>query len=104
MVWDRKRKGVARTKNKHLSNLTRSEAEEMLSVLEAQPDAAEREAEWQVIYSGGLLVDCKDEPDARQVAKTLSERGIRVTVRTLSAGEVIEELTGSLLRAWLNRG
>ena len=103
MVWDRFQKRPARVGDRILSGLSLSEAKQELKQLEeASDDTPERSrAHWQLVKAGAILIDCKNEEDARLRAKELDKTGTQLKVQVSQKGEVIGSIEGSLLKQWL---
>ena len=87
MVWDRGRRGPAVLDNRKLGRLSLEEAEAALASLTGMGAFLDRRlttegSGWLVIYGGGLTVDCRDELDAKRLARNLVLKGHRVSART----------------------
>jgi hypothetical protein len=87
MVWDRGRRGPAVLDNRKLGRLSLEQAEAALASLTGMGaflDGGLRTegSGWLVIYGGGLTVDCRDELDAKRLARNLVLKGHRVSART----------------------
>ena len=108
MVWDRELRGPASLANNLLVHLTREQAEIAHANLEGKFEqgrsSAGAELNWQVIYSGGLLIDCQDEKDARRMAQGLLAEGRVVSIRLQSKGKTIAVIEGDGFKKWVAAG
>jgi hypothetical protein len=55
---------------------------------------------WQVIYSG-VIVDCRDEQDAKSLARELVRKGFRVSARTVEGAIVARRVEPDQMEDWL---
>jgi hypothetical protein len=81
MVFDRVKRGPAVLDDRELVRLSRSAAEAAIGHLIGHgqlPMSSGR----RVTYSG-RIVDCRDEPDAKSLARELIKKGFRVSARTI---------------------
>jgi hypothetical protein len=103
-VWDRARRGPAVVGDRKLVRLSREAAEAALARLlaaEPQPDQPTQMAgQWQVLY-GHQIIDCRDEHEARTVARGLIRKGAKVAARLIQGDRVVRLIEGRIeLRSW----
>jgi hypothetical protein len=107
MVWDRAARGPATLDNRKLSKLSRQAAETALVRLLSSEDRTNQTAvqvgNWQVIYGGGA-VDCRDENEAKILARTLLKKRLKVSARLINGATTLWTVEGrDQLRAWLSK-
>jgi hypothetical protein len=102
MVWDRKEHGPATLYGKQLTRLSRDEADAALARLERcsnEPLSLHQET-WQIIYDGNV-VECRDELDAKHVARDLVRRGYQVTARSTDGDGSVTTIGRGEIWAWV---
>jgi hypothetical protein len=55
---------------------------------------------WRVTYSG-RIVDCRDEPDAKSLARELIKRGFRVSAGTIEGVSPARRIEPTQMKEWL---
>ncbi|HEY7219787.1 MAG TPA: hypothetical protein VH985_15485 [Candidatus Binatia bacterium] len=86
MVWDRSKLGPATLRGQKLVRLSRDAAEAAFARLvevdlrHSQPLGLRSET-WQIKFRG-TVVDCRDELDAKSVARELLKKGFHVTAQS----------------------
>jgi hypothetical protein len=84
LVWDRVKRGPAVVDGREVVRLSRENAYAAVALLDG-PSVDGRKVPmptaWQVIYSG-IIVDCRDEQDAKSLAQELVRRGFRVRLKS----------------------
>ena len=107
MVWDRAARGPATINNRKLIKLSREAAEaafvHLLSTEDPSSTPAHAARHWQVLYEDEAL-DCRDEHEAKILARTLIKKGVRVSAR-LSAGDILLRTIAGRdeMREWLSK-
>jgi hypothetical protein len=107
MVWDRRRRGPAVLHDRRLGRLSLQQAEAALASLTGIGASLDRGstiegARWLVIYGGGLTVDCRDERDAKRLARDLVLKGRRVSARTAEGEWAPRAIEKEQSSAWLS--
>jgi hypothetical protein len=104
MVWDRRRRGPAVLHDRRLGRLSLQQAEAALASLTGMGASLDRGtiegARWLVIYGGGLTVDCRDERDAKRIARDLVLKGHRVSARTAEGEWAPRAIEKEQISAW----
>jgi hypothetical protein len=106
-VWDRTRRGPAAIGKRKLVRLSREAAEAALArLLAAEPQSdqpTQKVGQWQVLH-GHQIIDCRDEHEAKAVARTLIGKGAKVAVRLLQGDRLVRLIEERLeLRSWLSK-
>jgi hypothetical protein len=108
MIWDRVTRGAASLDNRKLIRLSREAAEAALARLLSpeEPLATQRPhraGQWQVLY-GHEVVDCRDESEAKTIARTLLKKRLRVSARLIDGQATLWTIEGrDQMRLWLSR-
>jgi hypothetical protein len=108
MIWDRVTRGAATLDDRKLVRLSRDAAEAALARLLApgkrSPTRRSVEAShWQVLY-GHQVIDCRDETEAKVIARRLLKRRLRISARLVDGKMTLWTVEGrDQLRAWLSR-
>jgi hypothetical protein len=55
---------------------------------------------WQLNYSG-IIVDCRDEQDAKRLARELVRKGFRVSAGTIQGAEAARRVEPDEMENWL---
>jgi hypothetical protein len=80
LVWDRVKRGPAVVDGREVARLSRENAYAAIALLDGPSVDGKKvpmPTAWQVIYSG-IVVDCRDEQDAKSLAEDLVRKGFRV--------------------------
>jgi hypothetical protein len=102
MVFDRVKRGPAVLDDRELVRLSRSAAEAAIGHLIGQNSVGQlpMSSGWRVTYSG-RIVDCRDEPDAKSLARELIKKGFRVSARTLEEVSPARRIEPIQMKEWL---
>ena len=102
MVWDRVKRRPAVLGERELVRLSRSEAESAAGHLIGRNSAGElpKSSGWRVTYCG-RLVDCRDEHDAKSLARGLLKRGFWVSAETSDEMSPARRIEPSQMKQWL---
>jgi hypothetical protein len=102
IVWDRLRRGPAALDDRKLVRLSRPAAEAAIARLIGQNPIGQlpMSSGWRVRYSG-RIVDCRDEPDAKSLARELIKRGFRVSARTIEEVSPARSIEPTQMKEWL---
>jgi hypothetical protein len=101
-VWDRRARGPARLFGKKLTRLSRREADAALARLERsnlEPPTLDVET-WQVSYKQHV-VQCRDETDAKHIARDLVKRGYQVAAQSTDPNGQVCSIGRGEIWAWL---
>jgi hypothetical protein len=108
MIWDRVTRGAASLDDRKLVRLSRDAAEAALARLltPGKQSPTRRSIEvgrWQVLY-GHQVVDCRDETEAKVIARRLLKRRLKISARLVDGQMILWTVEGrDQLRAWLSR-
>jgi len=107
MIWDRVTRGPATLNNRKLIRLSRKDAEatfaQLLSPEEQSTGVAQPAHQWQLLY-GHEVVDCRDEHEAKILARTLIKKGLTVSARLSDGQTILWTIEGrDQTRAWLSK-
>lgn len=107
MIWDRIRHGPAVVGDRKLVGLSRDAAERALADLltaKPVPNSPWLNAlpKWQVV-NGHQIIDCRDESEAKIVARKLIRMGPNIVARMTSDQQVLRAMEAYDLRAWLSK-
>ena len=108
MVWDRVRRGPATLDHRKLIRLSRESAETGLAQLLSpegplSPAHARLAGQWQVLY-GRHVVDCRDESEAKNVARAMLKRRFRVSARVIDGHLILWTVEGrDQMSDWLSK-
>ena len=58
-------------------------------------------SEWQLNYSG-IIVDCRDEQDAKSLARALVRKGFRVSAGTIEGAITARRIEPDKMEDWLS--
>jgi hypothetical protein len=102
MVWDRVKRCPAVVDGRELVGLSREEAEAAHGRLIGRNSAKDlpMPSGWQVTYSG-VVVDCRDEEDAKRLARRLVGKGFRVSARTIEGALSAHRVEPDQMTDWL---
>jgi hypothetical protein len=92
--------------NRKLIRLSREAAETALARLlspEEPSTGRARLGQWQVLYRH-QVIDCRDESEAKALARTLLKRRLRISARLIDGQTILWTIEGrDQLRSWLSR-
>jgi hypothetical protein len=102
IVWDRVKRGPAILDDRELVRLSRSAAEAAIQGLIGQEPVGKFPVSsgWRLRYSG-RVVDCRDEPDAKSLARELIKRGFRVSAGTIEGVSPARRVEPTQMKEWL---
>jgi hypothetical protein len=89
LVWDRVKRGPAVVDGREVARLSRENAYAAIALLDGPSFDGKKvpmPSAWRVIYSG-IIVDCRDEQDAKSLARELVRKGFRVSAEEAIATE-----------------
>ena len=104
MVWDRVKRGPAVVEGRELARLPLADANTAIALLNrASFDAKSLPvpAAWQLNYSG-IIVNCRDEQDAKSLARLLLRKGFRVSARTVEGATAGRRVEPDEMANWLS--
>jgi hypothetical protein len=102
MVWDRLQRSPATLYGQKLTRLARNAAEAALVRLErcnGEPPTLDQET-WQISFDGNV-VDCRDELDAKHVARNLVRRGYHVRAQSTDNDGSVRSIERGEIWAWV---
>jgi hypothetical protein len=101
-VWDRVKRGPAVVDGRRLVGLTRKAAEAAYAHLIGADsgDALPISPQWRLIYTG-VVVDCRDEQDAKSLARELFRKGYRVSAERTGGTLPVRRIDPTHLQQWL---
>jgi hypothetical protein len=102
MVWDRVKHRPAVVDGRELVGLSREEAEAAHGRLIGRNSGKDlpMSSGWQVTYSG-VVVDCRDEEDAKRLARRLVGKGFRVSAGTIEGALPTRRVEPDQMTDWL---
>jgi hypothetical protein len=102
MVWDRVKRRPAVLDVRELARLSRLEAEAAIGRLIGRNTGGRlpMSTGWRVTYSG-RIVDCRDEHDAKSLARGLTKRGFRVSAETIEEVSPARRIEPTQMNEWL---
>jgi hypothetical protein len=102
MVWDREKRCPAEVDGRELVGLSRLEAEAAFGRLIGRDSGKDlpMSSGWQVTYSG-VVVDCRDEEDAKRLARRLVGKGFRVSAGTIEGALAAHRVEPDQMTDWL---
>lgn len=95
MIGDRKLIGLSR------DMAERALADLLAGAPSTDVPAAEPRPNWQIIR-GHQIIDCRDENEAKQLARALRRKGAKIAVRLSSDHRILRTIEARDLRAWLS--
>jgi hypothetical protein len=103
MVWDRVKRRPAVVDGRELVGLSREEAEAAHGRLIGRNSGGDKRPAstgWRVFYSG-ILVNCRDEEDAKSLARELIKRRFRVSAETAEGVLPAQRIEPTQMKQWL---
>jgi hypothetical protein len=101
MVWDRVQRRAAEVDGREFVGLSREEAEAAFGLIGRNSGGElPMSSGWQVTYSG-IVVDCRDEEDAKHLARRLVRKGFRVSARTIEGALPAHRVEPDQMTDWL---
>jgi hypothetical protein len=102
IVWDRVKRGPAVLDDRELVRLSRPAAEAAIACLLGQNPIGQlpTSSGWRVRYSG-RIVDCRDESDAKSLARELIKRRFRVSAAAIEEGAPTRRIEPAQMKEWL---
>ena len=103
MVWDRVKRGPAVVDGRELARLSRQDAYVAIALLNGPSFDSKKgptPSAWQVNYSG-IIVDCRDEQDAKSLARELLRKGFRVSAGTIEGAIAARRVEPDQMEDWL---
>jgi hypothetical protein len=102
MVWNRVQRRPAEVDGRELVGLSREQAEAAFGRLIGRNSGGglPLSSRWQVTYSG-VIVDCRDEYDAKSLARRLVRKGFRVSARTIEGALPAHRVEPDQMTDWL---
>jgi len=104
LVWDRVKRGPAVVAGRELARLPRDDANTAIALLNGASFDAKSlpmPSAWQLTYSG-ITVNCRDEQDAKSVARLLLRKGFRVSARTVEGAAAERRVEPGEIADWLS--
>jgi signal transduction histidine kinase len=103
VVWDRVKRGPAVVDGRELARLSREDAYAAIALLNG-PSFDNKKvpmpSAWQVHYCG-IIVDCRDEQDAKSLARELVRKGFRVSAGTIEGAIAARRVEPDQMEDWL---
>jgi hypothetical protein len=104
MVWDREIRKPAQLNGRALVRLKREQADLSFHILTGLPvKIAENVKEWEVIYGSDIVLPCRDETDAKLLARELVKKGHRVSARTVDGLLPSRSIDFEHIQAWVGQ-
>lgn len=104
LVWDRVKRGPAVVEGRELARLPHDDANIAIALLNgANFDAKSlpMPSAWQLTYSD-ITVNCRDEQDAKRLARLLLRKGFRVTARTVEGATAGRSIPPDEIANWVS--
>jgi hypothetical protein len=104
LVWDRVKRGPAVVEGRELARLPRDDANIAIALLNgASFDARSlpMPSAWQLNYSD-ITVNCRDEQDAKRLARLLLRKGFRVSARTVEGATASRRVEPDEIANWVS--
>jgi hypothetical protein len=103
MVWDRSKRSPAVVDGRELARLSLEDAYVAIALLNGPSFHRKKvpmPSAWQVNYSG-IIVDCRDEHDAKSLARELVRKGFRVSAGTIEGAMATRRVEPDQMEDWL---
>jgi hypothetical protein len=103
MVWDRVKRRPAVVDGRELARLPLEDAYAADALLNGQSfddTDVPMPSAWQLKYSG-MIVDCRDEQDAKSLARELVRKGFRVSAGTIEGAITARRVEPDEMEDWL---
>jgi signal transduction histidine kinase len=103
VVWDRVKRGPAVVDGRETARLSRQDAYVAIALLNGPSFDGKKvptPSAWQVNYSG-IIVDCRDEQDAKSLARELLRKGFRVSAGTIEGAIAARRVEPNQMEDWL---
>ena len=104
MVWDRLKRRPAVVDGRELARLPLEDAHTAIALLNGASFDSKRvplPSPWQLNYSG-IVVNCRDELDAKNLARELLRKGFRVSARTIEGAITARRIEPGEMEDWLS--
>ena len=103
VVWDRVKRGPAIVDGRALARLSREDAYAAIALLKGPNFNSKKvpiSSTWQVNFSG-VTVDCRDEQDAKSLARELIRKGFWVSAGTIEGAFAARRVEPHHMEEWL---
>jgi hypothetical protein len=103
VVWDRVKRGPAVFEGREIARLSREDAYTAIALLKKPSFEGKKvptPSAWQVNYSG-IIVDCRDEQDAKSLARELFRKGFCVSAGTIEGAAGARRIEPDQMEGWL---
>ena len=101
IVWDRVKRGPAVVDGRALARLSREDAYAAIALLNGPSfKKVPMPSAWHVNYSG-ITLDCRDEQDAKSLARELVRKGLWVSAGTIEGAIVARRVEPDQMEDWL---
>jgi hypothetical protein len=103
VVWDRVKRGPAIVDGRALARLSREDAYAAIALLKGPTFNSKKvpiSSTWQVNFSG-VTVDCRDEQDAKSLARELIRKGFWVSAGTIEGAFAARRVEPHHMEEWL---
>jgi hypothetical protein len=104
LVWDRLKRGPAVVDGRELARLPLEDAYAAIALLNGASFDSKKvpmPSSWQLNYSG-IIVNCRDELDAKSLARELFRKGFRVSARTIEGARTARRVEPDEMADWLS--
>jgi len=104
LVWDRVKRGPAVVDGRELTRLPLEDANSAVALLSGAGFDGKKvpmPSPWQLNYSG-IVVNCRDEQDAKSLARQLVRKGFRVSARTIEGAIAGRRVEPDEMEDWLS--
>jgi hypothetical protein len=103
LVWDRVKRGPAVVDGRELARLPLEDAYVAIALLNGPGIDSKKmpmPSAWQLNYSG-IMINCRDEQDAKSLARELLRKGFRVSAETIEGALVARRVEPDEMEDWL---
>jgi hypothetical protein len=104
LVWDRFKRGPAVADGREVARLPLEDANAAIALLNGASFDSKKvptPSAWWVNYCG-ILVNCRDEQDAKRLARELLRKGFRVSARTIEGATRDRRIEPDEMEDWLS--
>jgi hypothetical protein len=104
LVWDRLKRRPAVVDGRELARLPLEDAHAAIALLNGASFDRKKvplPSPWQLNYSG-IVVNCRDELDAKNLARELVRKGFRVSARTIEGAITARRIEPGEMEDWLS--